>query len=1056
MKRVSKVPAMKPIFPACIFLHSALFSAAFLFLSLQTAYSQVEKVFENSQVFNPSSGIPVDWYSPFSTHNFNDNKRYVVNNRLIFIAAGNLSWIIDTTGNLLTVAGMGSITDLGNERWISSRLEQMYAIDTSNFELIPLFDEKAYRLGTAQNGLQLIAEGDHDHKRLWACDGDPDSLILLVDDFKTSKSTLSNAMTHNGFWSFVDADGQLYLSDGTVDGTKVIRDMGQEMEVVGMTDQFIILYADKVFRSVPYDGSAVMGLISFAPSNSFSRGNTNAKININNKVLFMVQSGSKGEVVWSVDGTPNGVTKLITLSRYFPRPYHSPLIRFGDKVHFFIDDYTDDRLLETDGTAHGTQFVTEKGKGLRNLVFHGQFGEDQVAYVFNGWTETSGLWLMIDGELKNCTPGPGLGWGLDQQWHMNRYFEVAQNHMYYMALHPEAGRELHRTSSTGVSELVIDLTPGSGWSDIILLGQLGPWFYFANRLPNGIIHLYRVRDDKPVNAEILASTPMFEWTHTLLPMHNSQAYAGDVLPRDLILLGDSILYSIGYTRAKGIASSNSTMFESLAWSSTEVTQSHHARDNTFYLARMNAHSGKPTWIKTLRTGAEKSHLLRLAEAPNRGLYYSISSSISFCPKNSSITHLQSDGEETWTIHGDGGTQIHQLQTDDDGNLLASFWLAKDGLSFGGFPFVSAQGSFTSETRLGLAKISPDGKVLWARELPESGLLTTRKCVVTNNRIFLSYTTAGQKMKLAILDAKWGDPIQLIDYNTTGSLVPTAITELADGRICLSALSSDSTRIGKFLFLTPEKEWRSLVITLSPNGNLLDIHAFEPNEFIYDVAADDDNGYLVYGVITGPGVGETFDQRVGINPGPYFRRYYNRFFVRSYHEEHVLQEEKSWLQHHNRHNFQPPFKKPDLQLLQTGSREYIVQHSYTGPLDTLTHTPFFDRAVGANTMRLHFSGLATPDEPSLAEAEPFRFSNIHLYPNPSSDVLILHSKHPDFPDVPLYMFNSQGVSIPVSETSSMGQHRFLQVGNLPTGVYFVGTHLNGSWDVQRVLVHGSAR
>lgn len=1049
---------MKPYFQYSILLRSTLFSAALLFLSLQTAYSQVEKVFENNQVLTASSGALTGSYYPMSTLHFDDNSRYIVNNRLVFSANGNFSWVIDTTGNLLTVPDLGSVTDLGNGRWISQGWDRTYVIDTSNFERIPLFDEKAYRLGTAQNGIQLIAEGDHDHKKLWACDGDPDNLILLVDDFKTSKSTLTNAMTHDGFWSFVDADGQLYLSDGTADGTQVIRDMGQEMEVVGMTNQFIILYADKAFRSVPYDGSAVIGLISYANHASFSRGNTNAKINLNNKVIFLVQTGSKGEVLWSTDGTSNGNKKLITLSRFFPRPYHTPIIRFGDKAHLFIDDYTDDRLLETDGTVPGTLIVEEKGKGLRNLFFHGQFGEDQMAYVFRGWTETPGLWLLIDGELKNCTPGPGLGWGLEQRWHTNRYFEVAQNHVYYMALHPEAGRELHRTNSAGVSELVIDLTPGTGWSDIILLGQLGPWFYFANRLPNGTTHIYRVRDDKPVNAEIPASTSMFEWSHTLLPMHNGLASVGDVLPRDLILSGDSILYSIGYTRGKGIASSNSPMFESLVWSSPELFQGYQARvrENTFYLARMNAHTGKPTWLKTLRTGAEKSHLLRLAEAPNQGLYYSISSSISFCPKNSSIARLQSDGEEVWTISGDGGTQIHQLHTDEEGNLLASFWLAEEGLSFGGFPFVPALGSATSKTRLGLAKISPEGKVLWARELPESGLLTTRKCLVINNHIYLIYTTASQKMKLAILDTEWGDPIQLIDYNTTGSLVPTAISELADGRICLSALTSDSTRIGKFMFLTPEKEWRSLVITLSPHGNLLDIHAFEPNELIYEVAADHDNGYLAYGIITGFGAAETIDHLYDVNPGPYYRKLFNRFFVRSYNQEHVLHEEKSWLQHHNRHDFKLPFKKPDLQLLQTGSREYIVQHSYTGPLDTLQHTPFFHKAVGANTMRLHFTGLTTPDEPSLAETEPFSSFNIHLYPNPSSDILILHSQHPDFPDVPLYLFNSQGVSIPVSETSSMGQHRFLQVGNLPTGVYFVGTRLNGSWEVQRVLVHSSAR
>lgn len=380
---------------------------------------------------------------------------------------------------------------------------------------------------------------------LWRTDGTPEGTFVLREGLFASTASryhpeLELLFFSGGLQDFpsdpFDVDYEPWVSDGTVDGTRLLDDLlpdgpsqASSFEVLG--DEMLFLAAEPQSRrralwrsdgtpegtrmvTVPEDGEfrrlwvvgstayleSVVGSHQDAPGRSLwtSDGTTTGTVRLHtfDEAFFVDLSGdlSDGRTVWTVeetrvggpaelwitDGTSEGTVRLMPLSLPGPGGRPTLFVPFRGELYFRADDGTTGlELWKTDGTPEGTRvaFETCPGECSDFVRIH---------------------------SLQE--PGHLLVWIQDE----------------------EHGTELRTTDGTAEgTELLLETCPGpcsqttSGWRDF------GGLWMFTMRSPEGA----------PLQLWVTDRTP--EGTHRLTD------FTGGVKPNALptaLLLGDHLLF----------------------------------------------------------------------------------------------------------------------------------------------------------------------------------------------------------------------------------------------------------------------------------------------------------------------------------------------------------------------------------------------------------------------------------------------------------------------------------------------------------------------------------
>ena len=208
--------------------------------------------------------------------------------------------------------------------------------------------------------LYFSARTEENGSELFVSDGTAEGTQLLVD-LRPGSSNYGYTYGSNpsDFFEFNDrlyfsanngeTGSELFVSDGTRDGTQLLIDLNTNVFVEG---------EDENYLSFP-EGSYPSNFVEF-----------------NGKLYFIANGGETGSEVFVSDGTAEGTQVLIDLrpgsSEYGSSygSYPSNLIEFNGKLYFTANEGENgNELWVSDGTADGTMLVADINPGSSNYDF---------------------------------------------------------------------------------------------------------------------------------------------------------------------------------------------------------------------------------------------------------------------------------------------------------------------------------------------------------------------------------------------------------------------------------------------------------------------------------------------------------------------------------------------------------------------------------------------------------------------------------------------------------------------------------------------------------------
>jgi len=389
--------------------------------------------------------------------------------RLYFTASAGVSgtevWVSDGTGE-----GTQLLADIHPN-------DSQYSFENASFaqEFTVLGDRLFFAADNGENG-----------RELWISDGTGEGTQLLKDidpgvtdgyfypfEPRVDSSIPLNLLAVGDRVYFTADDGEngreLWVSDGTTDGTKLVKDIN-----TGFDDsEYIYARIGKSRR-----------LENPRPLNS----SPYALTEFNDKIYFTADDGVNGRELWVSDGTESG-TQLLTDLNPATDAYGSPnssyprnLIQLQDRLYFTADNgESGNELWVTDGTVEGTQLL----KDINTNTTPNSFGfvdfnsypnyfsefDNKLFFTADDGVVGRELWVT-DGTtegtqlVKDVNPAiSNFGDSTDAEGSSIYQFTEFSGRLYFVARTEEVGRELWVTDGTTEgTQLVEDLRPGFNYN----------------------------------------------------------------------------------------------------------------------------------------------------------------------------------------------------------------------------------------------------------------------------------------------------------------------------------------------------------------------------------------------------------------------------------------------------------------------------------------------------------------------------------------------------------------------------------------------------------------
>ncbi len=291
--------------------------------------------------------------------------------------------------------------------------------------------------------LFLFSLQDIDDHAVAAQSNDTIYLVKDINPFATetlphSSSIGAPAIMHDILYfsaSNGQQTGQLWRSDGTGDGTYLVKETSPEDEVPGIFG--LTVFGDRLFFGGYTDksggfpdkgaelwisdgtttGTALLKDINPGPADSLISCPRQCRYAsftaLNGQLLFSAIDADHGFELWQSDGTPNGTGLLKDIQPGPTESFPNNFLKMGDTLFFVADDGTHgNELWKSDGTPDGTVMVKDiypgaTGAGptalaqFNNLLY---FAAETPAHGFELWRSDG----TPDGTVlvHDINPGP--------------------------------------------------------------------------------------------------------------------------------------------------------------------------------------------------------------------------------------------------------------------------------------------------------------------------------------------------------------------------------------------------------------------------------------------------------------------------------------------------------------------------------------------------------------------------------------------------------------------------------------------------------------------------
>jgi ELWxxDGT repeat protein len=429
----------------------------------------------------PTAVAEDDSSSPSDLVEFNDRLYFNANNG----ENGNELYVSDGTDK-----GTQLVTDLR-----PGANNYGYAYSSFPFRLVEFNDRLYFTANVAGNGNELfVSDGTESGTQLLL------DLYPGEDNYGVNSSYPSNLVELNDKLYFSADDGkngrELYVSDGTAEGTQLLADINPEENKYGLINNSdpsgFVEFNDQLYFSANdgehgyelfvSDGTAegtklVADIYQGTNGFGFSYGsNPSNLVEFNDQLYFSAEDGENGNELFVSDGTAEGTELLADINpgenTYGSSP--SDFVEFNDQLYFSADDGEHgDELFVTDGTAEGTKLLADIYQGTNDsgysyssspsdlVVFNDQLyftasdGKNgNELYVSNGTAEGTQLFADI-------YPGSG-NYGFPASSFPSN-LTVFGDELFFAANNGETGTELYKlTFDSSTVEPQVSITGSDG------------------------------------------------------------------------------------------------------------------------------------------------------------------------------------------------------------------------------------------------------------------------------------------------------------------------------------------------------------------------------------------------------------------------------------------------------------------------------------------------------------------------------------------------------------------------------------------------------------------
>lgn len=342
------------------------------------------------------------------------------------------------------------------------------------------------------NGLLLFLQYEAGNYTLWKCDGTAQGTSSIQTFLQATFLFPAGKYAYFAASNSTETDTELWRTDGTPDGTILVRDINPGPAAsgplsAGVLDSNLYFYADDSIHGRELwisdgtrDGTRLVRDIRPGASSGSVHGNRMARLG--HRLYFRSDDGIHGDELWGTDGTSAGTRMVRDIKPGSGYSYPHDLVEFNGMLFFgAADGIHGDELWGSDGTESGTRFV----KDLRA----GQRGSDPEGFKQAGrnlfFVASGKLWVTINGttagtrmiqkpiSLQNCYES------YCEEFTLHRLNDA----ILFAASDAVAGAELWRSDGTnaGTSRLK-DIARGNAGSTLDLLGSVNGQLVMTRRL----------------------------------------------------------------------------------------------------------------------------------------------------------------------------------------------------------------------------------------------------------------------------------------------------------------------------------------------------------------------------------------------------------------------------------------------------------------------------------------------------------------------------------------------------------------------------------------------
>jgi len=403
------------------------------------------------------------------------------------------SYLTNVDGKLMFVGGPAN----GRDRWIWT--SDGTAAGTRSIDSV-MVDENGTPLFSFNGELYFAGWGGDLGSELWKSDGTVEGTVLVKDlnPELRSRSVPRHFAEYDGLLYFQAQKREIWRTDGTEQGTVLVATMPalvthpfQTMiwgpQPWGGAGGRLLFYADdgdhgpELWR-LDEAGAALVADVQRDASgwDFFSRFGPE----LNGVQFFSVNDGTHGDELWRSDGTEAGTFLLRDLNST-PTPSASDaesFIQVGDITYFVAKDaYHGRELWRTDGTSGVTRLVKDLSPGARDSGF--DMANIGGTLVFTSRYRTDeGSYSSALWRSDGTEEGTVLVYEFKDMTYSPGFddAQVIDGVAYFRGRDETTGYELWRSDGTAAgTRLVADVMPGASGSHPSVLTNVDGVLYFA-------------------------------------------------------------------------------------------------------------------------------------------------------------------------------------------------------------------------------------------------------------------------------------------------------------------------------------------------------------------------------------------------------------------------------------------------------------------------------------------------------------------------------------------------------------------------------------------------